>query len=199
MNSMHLTRELIVNSAVTILDSYGLADMTMRRVATQLSVAPGALYWHVANKQELIGAIAGRILAPVLPTDDDTNADDTNADEDILSYCRQLRAALLHHRDGAELVASALAQPDSPLRDAVEDQLIRLVAQSTSSPGASRTAARALLHLLLGACVQHQARRQYAERVEGAQRSSISDEVADIDSQVELVLAGLSGTGPARS
>lgn len=66
---MQLTRESIVTAAVAILDTYGLADMTMRRVATSLGVAPGALYWHIANKQQLIAAIAEEILAPVLAAD----------------------------------------------------------------------------------------------------------------------------------
>src|SRR5690625_3315208 len=63
---VQLNRETIIDTALSILNSFGLADMTMRRVAKQLDVAPGALYWHFKNKQELIGATARRILEPLL-------------------------------------------------------------------------------------------------------------------------------------
>ena len=35
----------------------------MRRLATELGVAPGALYYHVKNKQELLASLASRMLA----------------------------------------------------------------------------------------------------------------------------------------
>ncbi|WIM72237.1 TetR family transcriptional regulator [Corynebacterium suedekumii] len=101
---VQLSRDTIVTAAMEILDSYGLADMTMRRVATHLGVAPGALYWHLANKQQLIAAIADRILAPALDTTDPASPEE---------LADRLRTALLAHRDGAELVSAALSQPDS--------------------------------------------------------------------------------------
>ena len=59
---MQLTRERITEAALAILAEYGLADVSMRRVATSLSVAPGALYWHISNKQELIATMAEEIV-----------------------------------------------------------------------------------------------------------------------------------------
>ena len=50
---MQLSRERITQAALELLSGYGLADVSMRRVASSLGVAPGALYWHIANKQEL--------------------------------------------------------------------------------------------------------------------------------------------------
>ena len=67
LTSMHppLSRESISRQGLAILDEYGLADVTMRRVASALGVAPGALYWHISNKQELIAGIATLIIAPI--------------------------------------------------------------------------------------------------------------------------------------
>ena len=59
---MQLHKRDVVDAATTLLDNYGIADLTMRRLARELSVSPGALYWHFANKQELLGAVADRIL-----------------------------------------------------------------------------------------------------------------------------------------
>jgi AcrR family transcriptional regulator len=49
-----LGRDRIVRVAVEIADADGLAEVSMRRVATALDVATMSLYRHVANKDELI-------------------------------------------------------------------------------------------------------------------------------------------------
>jgi AcrR family transcriptional regulator len=59
---VQLHKRDVVDAATAILDSYGIADLTMRRLARELNVSPGALYWQFANKQQLLGAIADRIL-----------------------------------------------------------------------------------------------------------------------------------------
>ena len=104
---MQLSRERITGAALGILREYGLADVSMRRVATTLGVAPGALYWHVANKQELIATVAEAIVQPLL--------DGPVPDPAALS--RQLRELMLGVRDGAEVVVAAVGQPDSQVRD----------------------------------------------------------------------------------
>ncbi|MBC7673951.1 MAG: TetR family transcriptional regulator, partial [Polaromonas sp.] len=60
---MALSREHIVDAAMTILRSYGLASLSMRNLAKNLGVQPGALYWHVKSKQDLLVLLADRILA----------------------------------------------------------------------------------------------------------------------------------------
>ena len=56
----------MLTQAVATLDRYGFADLSMRRLAASLGVQPGALYWHFANKQTLLLAVAEVILDPVL-------------------------------------------------------------------------------------------------------------------------------------
>ena len=63
---MQLHQSDVVQAATALLDEYGIADLTMRRLARELEVSPGALYWHFANKQQLLGAVADRILQPAL-------------------------------------------------------------------------------------------------------------------------------------
>ena len=62
---MALSREKILDTAFDVLRQFGLADLSMRRLATELGVAPGALYYHVKNKQELLASLASRMLATV--------------------------------------------------------------------------------------------------------------------------------------
>ena len=103
---MQLHKRDVVEAATALLDNYGIADLTMRRLARELDVSPGALYWHFANKQQLLGAIADRILEPV---------DDVPAAwrDRITGICGRLRDALLSHTDGAELVSASFAAGQS--------------------------------------------------------------------------------------
>ena len=57
-----MTRDQIVDRAYELLAEAGLSSLSMRRVALDLGVQPGALYYHVANKQELLAVVAARIL-----------------------------------------------------------------------------------------------------------------------------------------
>src|SRR4051812_6774620 len=79
----------------------------MRRLARELEVSPGALYWHFANKQQLLGAVTDRILEPA--------ADDVPGGwrDRVAGICVRLRDALLSHTDGAELVSASFAAGQS--------------------------------------------------------------------------------------
>ncbi|WP_315770218.1 TetR/AcrR family transcriptional regulator C-terminal domain-containing protein [Rhodococcoides kroppenstedtii] len=152
---MQLTRTDVVNAAIALLDQYGLADLSMRRLATSLGVAPGALYWHVANKQALLGAVADRILlraaATDLPAEDEWDAR-------LLAVAGALRDALLSHRDGAEVVAASLAarQVSVPIRDRLAEPVRAAgLAEDEADP-----AALAVLHFVLGATMDEQSRMQ---------------------------------------
>ena len=101
---MQLRRSDVLDGAVAILDEYGLADLTMRRLAGSLNVQPGALYWHFPNKQTLLGAVADRILEPL-----EAPVVAVNWDEQLKELAHRLRDALLSHRDGAELVSATYA------------------------------------------------------------------------------------------
>src|SRR5438445_9330511 len=45
-----LTREEIVDAAMTLVDEVGLDALTMRAVADRLGVYPNALYWHIGSR-----------------------------------------------------------------------------------------------------------------------------------------------------
>ena len=102
-------RSDVVDTAVRLLDDYGIADLTMRRLARELNVTPGALYWHFADKQELLGAVADRILEPTCHE----TADAPWAAR-IVAIGSGLREALLSSTDGAELVSATFASNTSP-------------------------------------------------------------------------------------
>ena len=58
-----LSRERIVEAAIEILDAEGEGALTFRALAARLATGSGALYWHVANKNELLTAAAHHVIA----------------------------------------------------------------------------------------------------------------------------------------
>ena len=92
-----------MDAAVTILQDFGMGDLSMRRVAGVLGVQASALYWHVPNKQTLLARVADRIVADVERT---VRA---HRLEDLEELTSAAEAVLLRHRDGADVVLSSLA------------------------------------------------------------------------------------------
>ncbi|HQV19906.1 MAG TPA: helix-turn-helix domain-containing protein, partial [Gordonia sp. (in: high G+C Gram-positive bacteria)] len=64
---MSNTRGDILTAARDILAEHSLADLSMRRLATELGVRPNALYWHFTDKQTLLAALADDILGGIPP------------------------------------------------------------------------------------------------------------------------------------
>ncbi|MDI5967207.1 TetR/AcrR family transcriptional regulator C-terminal domain-containing protein [Streptantibioticus silvisoli] len=62
---MPLRRETVVDAALELLDEVGLDALTTRALTGRLGVRPGALYWHVRDKRELLTAVAERIMDEV--------------------------------------------------------------------------------------------------------------------------------------
>ncbi len=62
-----LSRAAIVERALSLMDVDGPDAVTIRRIAQEFGVTPMALYWHVANKDELLAAMGDALLADVVP------------------------------------------------------------------------------------------------------------------------------------
>jgi TetR/AcrR family transcriptional regulator, tetracycline repressor protein len=153
---VQLHRDDVVQAATALLDSYGIADLTMRRLARELEVSPGALYWHFANKQALLGAVADRILAPAL----DERAPGS-WQHDVTDGCRRLRDALLSHTDGAELVSASFAAGQSEAMGRILVRLAAAAAAAGVAPAHTELAARTIVYYVLGFTADEQSRLQW--------------------------------------
>src|SRR6476661_7070220 len=117
-----LSREQVVTTAVDLLRRYGLGDLSMRRLARELGVAPGALYWHVANKQELLVEVAEVLLAEIVSPPADQPAADA-----LVGLAVAVREALVvHHILGSvagqqDRALAASVDPDLPAPDATTE------------------------------------------------------------------------------
>ncbi|WP_336502342.1 TetR family transcriptional regulator [Microbacterium paraoxydans] len=170
-------RESVSRTALALLDEVGLADLSMRRIAARLDVQPSALYWHVANKQELLADLADRITAGV-----------PAGDGGVLATARALRDALFTYRDGAELVLStyALQLGSAHAREALVAALRAEGAREPEDRGA------AILHFVLGHATLVQ-QRMHADSHGALPASGELDVTAGLDRVFDLGVLALAG------
>lgn len=181
----------VVDRALDVLDRFGLADLTMRRLGAELGVRPSALYHHVASKQVLLAAVADEVLlrGPRHPRPEAWHGA-------VAAVCSELRDAMLAYRDGAELVATVRAfglGAHTPY-----DELVALLAGAGLPAATAEVGATTLLHFVLGHTVDEQTHLQAgsAGAIDAPPRESSSFALG-----LELVLDGLRtrlATRPAR-
>jgi AcrR family transcriptional regulator len=99
-----LSRQLIIEAALALLDEHGPGALSMRRLAERLGVAPNALYTHVRGKADLIDGLIDQVYAG-LDLDPDPSADWT---QQLATLSQSIRAHLLAH---PAVVSFALQQP----------------------------------------------------------------------------------------
>lgn len=179
VGSVQLTKDIILDAALSILDEYGLGDLTIRRLSRHLETAAGAMYWHFPSKQALLGAVADRILSPCTHF-----APSGDWRRDTADFSALLHSCLTSHRDGAEVVSAALAtntatvRPEKTLADA-------LLAANGAVPEAAtiQDTAAVLVYFILGATVDEQT----ASNLQTAKKSASSDK--ELSSSAEDVEA----------
>ena len=93
-----LEREAIVAAAFRVLDQDGLRGLTMRRVASELDTGAASLYWHIADREQLLQLVVDRVLGEVeLP-----EPDPTRWAEQIKEVAFATHEAFRRHRDVAQ-------------------------------------------------------------------------------------------------
>lgn len=153
---MQLHKRDVIAKATEILDNFGIADLTMRRLARELDVTAGALYWHFANKQELLGAVADEVLRPAV-----SPAENSAWRERTVTVCTRLRDALLSHTDGAELVSASFAAGQSQAMPKILQMLSGAALDAGVPQAQSDLAARTVVYYVLGFTVDEQSRLQW--------------------------------------
>lgn len=60
-----LSRQRVLRAAVTVADESGVESLTMRRIAEELGSEAMSLYYHVANKDDMLSGIVEFIVAEI--------------------------------------------------------------------------------------------------------------------------------------
>ena len=174
-------RSDVLAHAVTLLDTHGLAALTMRRLGAELGVQPSAIYHHFASKQALLAAVADEILAR-----GGRRRTATEWPDRLREACSELRDAMLACTDGADVVATVWAfgmgvrapavELEAVLRDAGLDDDLALVGSRT------------LLHYTFGHAFEEQTAMQAISA--GAVEREV-DSLPDFWTGLDVVIDGL--------
>ncbi|MGN2245187.1 TetR/AcrR family transcriptional regulator C-terminal domain-containing protein [Frateuria sp. GZRR35] len=170
-----LARDQLVHAALDLLREGGLPALSTRRLAERLGVKSPALYWHVRNKDELLGLVvdalcAGMALpAPGLPF---------RARIEAIAW--EYRRVLLAWPDATRLFAELA--PTGPHRMRLYDAAVGAFLDAGCAPSEAVALATFLRHYLLGMITEE------------ARQCRSGD--AGIPSPSKVLGAEISGTGP---
>ncbi|WP_329040841.1 TetR family transcriptional regulator [Streptomyces sp. NBC_00178] len=161
-----LSRERIVDAAVELLDTVGEGGLTFRALTERLATGPGAIYWHVANKEELLGAATEGVLAAALAlAPSETAADSPDSRASAESPQDGIRAVGLglfdavgkHPWLAAQLATQLARSPWGRVTPRIFESIGRHVRALGVPEAGWFTATSVLVHYILGAAGQNAA------------------------------------------
>lgn len=137
---MRYRRQDVVERAIAVLDERGIDGLTMRKLAADLGVQPGALYHHFEGKDALLRSVADEILRRGRRP-----AEIMAWDAELQLLCLGLRVAMRRHRDGALLIAQ-VHRADA---EALEQPLRSALERAGADTDLARVGARTLVRFVL--------------------------------------------------
>lgn len=138
-----LARDQLVDGALDLLRTAGLPGLSTRRLAERLGVKSPALYWHVRNKDELLGLVADALCARMaLP------APSLPFRARIEAIAWEYRRVLLAWPDATRLFAELA--PTGPHRMRLYDAAVGAFLDAGCAPSEAVALATFLRHYLLG-------------------------------------------------
>jgi AcrR family transcriptional regulator len=172
-----LSRARIVEASIALLDSSGEDGLTFRTLSERLATGPGALYWHIDNKSDLLTAACDAIVARAMA-----------ARMDGATPKATIRAVALGMFDAIDehpWVGSALTRAAGQLPML---RIFERIGQQVHALGVPDdiqwTVASALLNYILGVSGQNAANRQFA-LAHALDRSNFLDAVSAAWSQLD--------------
>ncbi|MGC4934854.1 TetR/AcrR family transcriptional regulator [Gordonia sp. DT30] len=184
---MSNSRADILAAARDVLTQHSLADLTMRRLASEVGVRPNALYWHFPNKQTLLAALADDILGALARPDPGLPWD-----QRLEVLATGMRAALLSVPDSAEVVSSSWA---SGLSDrAVADDVAAIATTGGLDLYGARAVATAVCQVVIGLTIEEQTRAQM-ERL-GVTGPTERDFTAEFTDALAVIIDGARSRAP---
>ena len=171
-----LSKDRIVEAAIDILDTEGESALTVRALTARLATGSGAIYWHVANKNDLLAATTDDVIARVV-----TEVGDGAEPREAI---RAIALGVFDAIDAHPWVGAQLSR--EPWRSAVL-QLFESVGRQLQAfgvpEGAQFDCASALVNYILGLAGQYAAGARLLPR--GTDRSAFLATVAERWAQLD--------------
>jgi AcrR family transcriptional regulator len=167
-----------VEAAVELLDTTGEGALTFRTLTERLATGPGAIYWHVANKDELLGAATDGVVAAALASEPAGSADSPRGE--IRAVALGLFGAIHEHPWLAAQLSTQLSRsPWGSVTARIFEGIGRQVRALDVPESSWFTATSALVHYILGAAGQNAANAASARlRGPGVDRGEFLDAAA---------------------
>jgi AcrR family transcriptional regulator len=172
-----LSRERIIEASIELLDSGGEGGLTFRTLSERLATGPGAIYWHIANKSELLTAAGDAIIVRAL----NLLTASTTPEADIRVLALGVFDAMAVHPWVGSIFS--LSPGQSPVVRIVE-RIGRQVRALGVPEKEQWAAVSALISYILGVAGQNAANRQLA-RTRGFDRSDFLQAVSAAWSQLD--------------
>jgi AcrR family transcriptional regulator len=151
-----LSRQRIVEAAVELLDAAGEDGLTFRALTEHLVTGPGAIYWHVANKGELLGAATDAVVAAALAIG--PAGSPAAPQDEIRAVALGLYDAIEEHPWLATQLATQLSRsPGGSVTPRIFESVGRAVRALGVPEDGWFTPASVLVHYILGAAGQNAA------------------------------------------
>ncbi len=178
-----LSRDRIVDASIELLDSAGEGGLTFRALSERLATGPGAIYWHVANKGDLLvaacDAVIAGVMTAVMAAQLDASADAPAGAQSPEDTIRALALGMFDAMDEHAWIGSALFQSAGALPTVRLFECIGQQVRALGAPAAGQwSATSALLHYILGVGGQNAANRLSAQ-TRALDREDFLGEVAD--------------------
>jgi AcrR family transcriptional regulator len=171
-----LSRESIIGASIELLDSTGEAGLTFSALSEHLATGAGAIYWHIANRNDLLVAACDAIIARTMGE----HVVRATPRETIRELATRMFDAMdAHPWVGAVLVRVAGQLPMVRIFERIGQQV-----RALGVPGDKQwVAVSAILNYILGVGGQNAANAQFAS-VQGLDRAKFLDEVSTAWSQL---------------
>ncbi len=145
-----LTRAVILEAALKLLNEEGMAALSMRRVAAAVKVEAMSLYNHVADKQDLLNGVVDLVLSRITPPDPARPWA-----ERLEGLATGVYEALVAHPGLVVVLASEQGTPNDPNVLQGMDSILGALEESGLSPQNQVNAYRSILAMCLGFVVSH--------------------------------------------
>ena len=138
-----LDRDRIVAAGLRIVDAEGVDALSVRRLASELGVAPMSVYWHVRDKAHLFDLIGEAVLESMAmpPAEGDWR-------DQVRAIHRAMLAAVLAHPNTADLMIGRARY--GPAGITMFEQLLSALLEAGLTPEAAFDAYQSLYVFVLG-------------------------------------------------
>jgi AcrR family transcriptional regulator len=149
-NGPPLTREIILQAALQILDEQGLDGLSMRRLALALGVEAMSLYNHVKDKRDLLDGLVDLVLSPMQSPDESQPWD-----QRLEHIAIELYQVLIRHPYLVLVLSTEQGFPKDPRIIRGMDSMVAALAEAGLRPTQRVSAYRGLFAICLGFVFAH--------------------------------------------